>query len=274
MSKKNLLSLFMLMQLSGVLGCASVVRNSTKGALEAIRQQKDQVDQDKQDSITRGTAGEMTRGALDALITGQPPPQAEHLEARQGGMPTQGQSGPGGGTPAVANKSGPGGGTPAAAKPSEGAPATGGSGVVASGPTSVLASQVTRGLSMELERQLGADGTGPLARSMSAAAGQVASSVIQQSKNELGPLFTECAGLQGEAARQCGQAQMSQLGESVSGGVVRGMLKAAQPVLLIVAFGGGLLVGLLLFLALSVVRLHRELGSGSGAGTLRQRRLA
>ncbi|WNG14196.1 hypothetical protein [Cystobacter fuscus] len=249
MSKKNLLGLLMLVQLSGVLGCATVVRQSTKGALEAIRQQKEEVDQEQEASLMRGTAGQMTRGALDALITGEPPPKAQQVEENPGG---------------VASGGGAAGGGAAAST------GTGGSGLGGRGPVSVLSAQLARGLSAELERQLGADGSGPLARSMSAAAGQVAASVIQQSKDEFGPLFPECQGLEGEAARGCGEARVSQLSESVGGGLVRGMFKAAQPVLLIVAFGGGLLVGLLVFLALSVARIHRE--SGGGAGVLRQRR--
>ncbi|OJH37392.1 hypothetical protein [Cystobacter ferrugineus] len=260
MSKKNLLGLLMLVQLSGVLGCATVVRESTRGALDAIRQQKEEVDQEHEDSLTRGTAGQVTRGALDALITGEPPPKAQQIEENPGSVASGGGAAGGGG-----------GGTPA---PSGGAAAstgTGGSGLGSRGPVSVLSAQLARGLSAEFERQLGADGSGPLARSMSAAAGQVAASVIQQSKDEFGPIFPGCEGFQGEEARACREARMSQLSESIGGGLVRGMFKAAQPVLLIVAFGGGLLVGLLVFLALSVARIHRE--SGGGAGVSRQRRL-
>jgi hypothetical protein len=259
MSKKNLLGLLMLVQLSGVLGCATVVRQSTKGALEAIREQKEEVDQDQEDSLTRGTAGQMTRGALDALITGEPPPKAQQVEENPGSVASGGGEAGGGQ-----------GGTPASSGGAVASSGTGGSGLGSRGPVSVLSAQLARGLSVELERQLGTDGSGPLARSMSAAAGQVAASVIQQSKDEFGPLFPECVGLEGDAARGCREARMSQLTESIGGGLVRGMFKAAQPVLLIAAFGGGLLVGLLVFLALSVARIHRE--SGGGAGVLRQRR--
>ncbi|HEX8539465.1 MAG TPA: hypothetical protein VF664_18510, partial [Cystobacter sp.] len=239
MSKKNLLGLLLLVQVSGVLGCATVVRESTKGALEAIREQKEEVDQDQEDSLTRGTAGQLTRGALDALITGEPSPKAQQAEENPGSVAS------GGGAAGGGEAGGGGGGTPAASGAAAASTGTGGSGLGSRGPVSVLSAQLARGLSVELERQLGADGSGPLARSMSAAAGQVAASVIQQSKDEFGPIFPECQGLEGDAARGCREARMSQLTESIGGGLVRGMFKAAQPVLLIVAFGGGLLVGLL-----------------------------
>jgi hypothetical protein len=246
MFKKNLLGLLMLVQMSVVLGCAAVVRESTEGALEAIREQRDEVGKEEQDSITRGTAGQLTQGALDVLITGK----ASTDSAASGG----------------------GEGTPAATGGAVASSGTGGSGPAPRGPVPVLAAQLARGLSAELGRQLGEEGTGPLARSMSATAGQVASSMIQQSKDELGPLFPECEGLQGARARGCREARVSQLSASIGGGFVRGMLQEARPVLLLLTFAGGLLVGLLLFLALSVARLHRE--SGGGAGLFRQRRPA
>lgn len=271
MSRKSLWGLLLLVQVSG-LGCAAVVRESTKGALEAVNQQKDKVNTDQEDSLTRDTAGQMTRGALDALITGEPPPKAQQLEKNPGSIASSGggESGKGG--------SG-GGGTPASTGQAAAAPAPSGSGALPrGGPTAILASQMARGLTQEIERQLGKDGSGPLGQSMSAVAGQVATSVIRQSKAELGPIFPECEKLEGAAARDCQEARVSHLSESVGAGLVRGMFKAAQPVLLIVAFGGGLLMGLLLFLALSMVRLHRESRgpreSGGRTGALRPPRTA
>jgi hypothetical protein len=135
-----------------------------------------------------------------------------------------------------------------------------------------LASQVVRAFSAELERQLGPDGTGPLAQSLSATAREVASSVVQQSRNELGTLFPECGGLQGEEARACRDTQLARLGSSFSRGAAEGMVQAFRPWLLLLTFAGGLIMGLLTFLAMSVARANRE--SSGGAGFLRQRRPA
>jgi hypothetical protein len=230
MARKNLVGLFALVCLSNVLACATVARHTTEGALEAIREEKDQFAQER-DAASRRTAGEITRGALEGLTE----PGAGGAVASTG----TGGSGPG-----------PGG----------------------LGPVPSLASQVTRAFSAELERQLGPDGTGPLAQSLSATAGQVASSMIQQSRNELGTLFPECGGLQGKEARACRDTQVSQLGASFSRGAAQGLLQAVRPWLLLLTFAGGLIVGLLVFLAISVARANRE--SAGPAGLFRQRRPA
>jgi len=236
MSRKHLVGMLMLVGLSGVLSCATAARHigesTTEGALEAIRADKEKFAQ-QEDEASRRTASEITRGALEGLTYAEAPP------------PT----GPGGGTLAPTG--------------------TGGSGL---GPVPSLASQVARAFSAELERQLGPDGTGPLAQSLSATAGQVASSVVQQSRNELGTLFPECAGLQGEEARACRDSQLARLGASFSRGAAEGMVQAFRPWLLLLTFMGGLLVGLLMFLALSMARANRE--SSGGVGLFRQRRPA
>jgi hypothetical protein len=236
MSGKNLVRMLALVWLSGVLSCATVARNigdsTTQGALEAIREDKEKFAQQEEEA-SRRTAGEITRGALEGLIYPEAP------------SPTD----PGGG-----------------ARASTG---TGGSGL---GPVPSLASQVARAFSAELERQLGPDGTGPLAQSLSATAGQVASSVVQQSRDELGTLFPECGGLQGEEARACRDEQLARLGSSFSRGAAEGMVQAFRPWLLLLTFGGGLIVGLLMFLAMSMARANRE--SSGGVGLFRQRRPA
>jgi hypothetical protein len=236
MSTKSLTALLMLFCLSGVLACATAARQlgtaTTQGALEAIRQDKEQFAQDD-DAASRQTAAEIARGAMEALSSAEPSPGAD----------------------------------------GHGAPATGGSPPVQDlGPAPLLASRMTRAFSQELERQLGEDGTGPLAQSLSATAGQVASSVVQQSRQELGTLFPECGGLQGGEARACREKQVAQLGASFSRGAAQGLVQAFQPWLLLLTFAGGLLVGLLMFLALSVARANRE--SSGRLGLLRQRRPA
>ncbi len=231
MLTKSLFGALVLVQVLGGWGCGALVRSTTRNALEVVREDKN-AHQQEADDAAQQTAGQVTRGALDAM-TGR---------ARA-----------------------PGGGGGAGEGP-------GGSGLAPRGPMPLLASQLAQGLSAELGRQLGEDGTGPLARSMSAAAGQVASSLIQQSRSELGALFPECAGMDGERARRCQEARLAGLSESIGGGVARGMFQAAQPVLLVLAFGGGLILGLLVFLALSVARLRRE--SGATGGVLRRPRPA
>ena len=232
MSRKHLVEMLALVCLSGVVSCATVARHTTEGALEAIREDKEAFAQ-QEDDASRRTAGEITRGALEGLTYAEAPP------------PT----GPGGGTLAPTG--------------------TGGSGL---GPVPSLASQVARAFSTELERQLGPDGTGPLARSLSATAGQVAASVVQQSRDELGTLFPECGGLQGEEARACRDSQLARLGASFSRGAAEGMVQAFRPWLLLLTFAGGLLMGLLMFLALSMARANRQ--SSGGVGLFRQRRPA
>jgi len=236
MSGKNLVRMLALVWLSGVLSCATAARHigesTAQGALEAIREDKEKFAQEEDDA-SRRTASEITRGALEGLTYPEAPPPTE----------------PGGGAMASTG--------------------TGGSGL---GPVPSLASQVVRAFSAELERQLGPDGTGPLAQSLSATAGEVASSVVQQSRNELGTLFPECGGLQGEEARACRDTQLARLGSSFSRGAAEGMVQAFRPWLLLLTFAGGLIVGLLMFLAMSVARANRE--SSGGAGLFRQRRPA
>ncbi|ATB30846.1 hypothetical protein [Melittangium boletus] len=139
-------------------------------------------------------------------------------------------------------------------------PASGGGPLVdaAGSSSSSLASEVARGLSTELGRQLGPDGTGPLGQSLSATAGRIASSMVQQSRDELGSLFPECGGLQGEQARACRDAQLASLGASFTRGATQGLVQAVRPWLLVFTFTGGLLVGLLVFLSISMVRANRE----------------
>jgi hypothetical protein len=232
MARKKLVELLALVCLSGVLACATVARHTTEGALEAIREDKEQFAEET-NAASRRTAEEITRGALEGLSRPEP----------GGAMAASGTGGAGPGP-------GPGG----------------------RGPVPSLASQITQAFSAELERQLGPEGTGPLARSLSATAGQVAVSVVQQSRDELGTLFPECGGLQGEEARACRDTRLAQLGASFSRGAAQGLVQAVRPWLLLLTFAGGLLVGLLLFLALSVARVPRE--PAPRTGLFRQRRPA
>lgn len=237
MRKKSLTGAIVLIQAVGGWGCGSLVRDTTRDALDIVREDKN-AHQQEADAAARQTASQVTQGSLDAM-TGRAPPPPVPLAAL--------------GAPGGLGTGGSGWGE-----------VTGGSGLAPRGSVPLLASQLAQGLSSELGRQLGEDGTGPLARSMSAAAGQVASSMIQQSRNELEALFPECAGMDGATSRQCQEARLARLSESIGGGVARGMFQAAQPVLLVLAFGGGLTLGLLVFLALSVARLRREPGAEGG----------
>jgi len=226
MSRKNILVLCVIVLGSGVTGCATVARQmaeeGTEGALEAIREEEQQRSVEAQAKVE-----ELARRNAEQLARGM--------------------------MDAVTRPEGAGAG------PSSG---TGGSGLggEARSLSSSVASEMARGLSAELERQLGPDGSGPLARSLSATAGQMAASMVQQSRGELGSLFPECGGLQGEQARTRRDAQLARWGESFSKGVAGGLVQAFQPWLLLLTFAGGLLVGLLVFLSLSVARANREAG--------------
>ncbi|NOK11229.1 hypothetical protein [Corallococcus exercitus] len=224
-------------------GCSAIARDmakqGTEGALESIQEQEKQKTAEEQtaaDSVARHDAEQVARGMLDAFTRPETPPTAP------GAVP------PGG--PVANAPGGPGAGLP------EGA-GTGGSG--SRTYSSTLASQVARGMSAELERQLGPEGEGPLGQSLSATAGRMATTLVEQSRQELGSVFPECEGRQGAEAVACRDASLTRLGGAFSQGVAGGLVRSFQPWLLGLAFGGGLLVGMLVFLGLSVARLRREL---------------
>lgn len=231
--------------LMGGTGCGAIARDvakqGTEGALESIHKPKTPEDQATDDAVARHEAEQVARGMLDVVTRPETPPTAP------------GDAPPGG---------------PVARAP---ASASGGAGTGGSGfgtYSSTLASQVARGLSAELERQLGPEGEGPLGQSLSVTAGRMATTMVEQSRQELGSVFPECEGRQGAEAEACRDAALTRLGGAFSQGVAGGLVRSLQPWLLGLAFGGGLLVGMLVFLSLSVARLRREVEP------LRQRRQA
>lgn len=266
MSRYSLGSMLVLLSLMGLTACATAARQiggaTAEGAVQEIRQQQEKsAGEEDMTAITRMAAEQATQGVLDALS--QPERQAQIRQLVDTMVEQSLRSVAGGGVPGLGD--GPGGG---------GGAGVGGAGAGGAGmsPASRLSADLARGMGAEMERLLGPDGTGPLAQSMAATAGQVAASVIKQSRDELGTLFPECAGLQGEAARACMEERVAQLGAAFSRGATEGARDALRPWLLLLSFAGGLLVGLLVFLGWSAARVNRELG-GRG-GLLRQRRPA
>jgi hypothetical protein len=238
MFRTRLVGLLALVLVGGLPGCATLGHRATEGAQQAVREDKARKTAEEQaldDALARRQAEQTARGFLDALTQPASPSQSPSAMAS--------------------------GEVPAPVGPGLGGSGLGGSVVGGSGQLnalgSSLATRAARSFGAELERQLGADGTGPLGQSLSAAAGQIASNMVKQSRDELGSLFPECAGLEGEGARACRDAQVARLGESFTHGAAQGVLQALRPWLLVIAFAGGLLVGLLVFLSLSVVRLNR-----------------
>jgi hypothetical protein len=85
------------------------------------------------------------------------------------------------------------------------------------------------GLSEELQRELGADGNGPLGASLGAVAAQVSSSAVQGARGELSGLLPECAG---PDRRACLEAGARSLGRAAAVGFVEGVVDTvAWPVL-------------------------------------------
>jgi hypothetical protein len=249
-----------LLMLVGATGCGAIARDlakqGTKGALESIQEEKEQrtpEDQATNDAVARRNSEQVARGMLDAILNPEGSPSAPLAAS------------PGGSRPGSPAGSGPGGltaNTPVA-------PGTGGS----SSFSSRLATQVARGLTAELGRQLGPDGSGPLGQSLSATAGRMAGTMVEQSRNELGAVFPECGGLEGAQALRCRDAALGRLGGAFSEGIAGGLVRAFRPWLLVLSFAGGLLVGLLLFLSLSVAKLRRE-STAAREDPQRQRRHA
>ncbi|HYO57254.1 hypothetical protein, partial [Archangium sp.] len=270
-SKLCLGRMLALVCLLGLTACATSARQigeaSTEGAIDALSEQKKEPGEGVT-SISREAAEEVTKGLLDALSA---PEQVMQMRQFVDALVSQSlRSAAGGGVPGPgAGSSGNMGGGGTGVGPGVGGagPVGGGAGM---GSVSGLTGDVTRALGMELERLLGPDGKGPLAQSLAATAGQVATSMIQQSRDELGTLFPECAGLGGTAARACMEERVAQLGAAFSRGATVGVRQALQPWLFLLAFGGGLLVGLLVFLGWSAARVNRQMGGR--AGTLRQQR--
>jgi hypothetical protein len=240
---------------------------ATAAAMEEAREQQERAAAEEDVTpLARLTGQQMTQGVLDALSQPETVAQmrrlvdalvSQSLRSLAGrGVPREANG------PAVATGPGVGGG----------GPGIGGGAGTGQGPVSSLAADVARALALEMERQLGPDGTGPLAQSLSATAGQMASSIVQQTRNEFGMVFPECEGLQGAAARACVNARLSELGAAFTRGATEGVREALRPWLLLLAFAIGLLVGLLLFVALSLARANRE--EGRRTGLLRQRRPA
>ncbi|RKH89912.1 hypothetical protein D7Y21_08800 [Corallococcus sp. AB045] len=228
--------------LLGSTGCGAiahdVAKQGTEGALESIQEheaEKTAEEQATDDALARREAEQAARGMLDAVTRPETPPTAP-------GDP------PSGGPVAEV----PGG----VLGHASGGTGTGGSGFETY--SSTMASQVAKGLSAELERQLGPEGEGPLGQSLSATAGRMATTMVEQSRQELGSVFPECEGRQGAEAVACRDAALTRLGGAFSQGVAGGLVRSFQPWLLGLAFGGGLLVGMLVFLGLSVARLRRE----------------
>lgn len=247
MSRKSLVGLLVVWAV--LPGCTSVAyrvgESATKGAQDAMRAEKERRAPEEQaldDALARRQSEQMARGFADALTRAEAPFQPPGDEALVAAAP----------------------GAPEALR------GVGGSGLGTT--SSALASEIVRGLSAELERQLGSGGEGPLGQSLSATAGRVASTMVQQSRDELGALFPECGGLQGAEARACRDAQVARLGESFTRGATLGVVQALRPWLLVLTFAGGLLVGLLVFLSVSMVRANRD--SGRRAGAPREQRLA
>lgn len=252
MLRTKWMGLFALVIAGTMPGCATIGHRTTEGAQQAVLEDKADKTAEEQaldDALARRQAEQTARGFLDALT--QPDSPSQSPSAMAAGQP-----------PAP-----PGPGLGLGGSGLEGS-GVGGSVVGGSGQLnalgSALATRAARSFSAELERQLGADGTGPLSQSLSAAAGQIASSMVKQSRDELGSLFPECAALEGDAARACRDGQVARLGASFTHGATQGMLQALKPWLLVIAFGGGLLVGLLVFLSLSVVRLNRAAAERTG----------
>ncbi|CAM3897782.1 hypothetical protein G4177_26195 [Corallococcus sp. ZKHCc1 1396] len=252
MASVKTLGLWLLVLVAEV-GCGAIARDmakqGTEGALETIQEQKAQKTPEEQatdDAVARRNAEQAARGMLDAVTQPERPPSAP-LAASPEVPPPGSLPGPG------SALTGPG---------------IGGSGSFSSS----LATQVARGLTAELGRQLGPDGSGPLGRSLSATAGRMAGSMVEQSRDELGSVFPECEGLQGAQAVDCRDATLGRLGGAFSQGVAGGLMRSFQPWLLALTFVGGLLVGLLLFLSFSVARLRRE--SSVRQELLRERRHA
>lgn len=246
-----------LLMLVGSAGCGAIARDvakqGTEGALESIQAEKEQrtaEDQATIDAVARRNSEQVARGMMDAVVK-KDAPATVPLAA------TPGEGGPGG---LAAN-------APVTAPM---APGTGGSGSF----SSMLAAQVARGLTAELGRQLGPDGSGPLGQSLSATAGRMAGTMVEQSKSELGAVFPECGGLEGAQALSCRDAALGRLGGAFSQGIAGGLIRAFQPWLLALTFAGGLLVGLLLFLSLSVAKLRRESSGAARGDPLRQQRHA
>lgn len=104
-------------------------------------------------------------------------------------------------------------------------------------------------LSAELSRQLGADGSGPLATSLGFTAQHVSGSVVRGAEGELAALFPECTG---DQRRACLEAEVRQLGRAASAGFMEGVFaSSAWPAMAIAFFGGvGFAIGAGLVLSL------------------------
>jgi hypothetical protein len=78
--------------------------------------------------------------------------------------------------------------------------------------------------SLELERELGPDGRGPLAASLGGTVEQVTGSAVRGARGELGDLFQGCE--LGDR-RACVEAEVRSLGRAAAAGLVEGFFGSA-----------------------------------------------
>jgi len=116
------------------------------------------------------------------------------------------------------------------------------------------ASGFAAALSEELFRQLGPDGSGPLATSMGFTAQHVSGSVVRGAEGELAALFPECAG---EQRRACLEAEVRQLGRAAAAGLVEGVFASSAWPAMAIAFLGGVGFTIGAGLVLSLLRRGR-----------------
>jgi hypothetical protein len=110
-------------------------------------------------------------------------------------------------------------------------------------------------LSAELSRQLGPDGSGPLAMSLGSTAQHVSGSIVRGAEGELAPLFPECAG---EQRRACLEAEVRQLGRAASAGFMEGVFASSVWPAMAIAFLGGVGFAIGAGLVLSLLRRSRR----------------
>jgi hypothetical protein len=94
----------------------------------------------------------------------------------------------------------------------------------------------------QLVAQLGPDGQGPLAVSLTNAGARVSAGVVSGARSEILALFPGCSG---PADRACIEAQLQQMAHSAATGFTKGIRDTLGLPLLFVAFAVGVLGGVL-----------------------------
>jgi hypothetical protein len=107
----------------------------------------------------------------------------------------------------------------------------------------------------ELQRALGPDGRGPLARSMDATAARVSGSAAAGLRGELDDLFPGCAG---EDRPACVEAGVRSLGRAAAAGFVEGVVASAAWPLAALAVLAGAVLTLVVQGAFGLLRRHRH----------------